>query len=181
MKKKILNKLAFVFIFSFVFCACSSYCSENSNKINQEECTQCTIEDDEYCIYNQCYFDRQYRNLKIMLKLSENQEACIDNIYNNFKTDMEIYCARYTKEKDKLLEMIALDNECYKEQEHIVEDIKKDIKEKYNDFFQDVKEKLCKNQLKTFKCFKKEQKRKIKKILKYAKVYKFPCLNTCNN
>ncbi|MBR2069547.1 MAG: hypothetical protein IJ877_07285 [Candidatus Gastranaerophilales bacterium] len=138
-------------------------------------CEKCKVEDDEYCIYNQCYFDKQYRLLKQELQPNANQENCLDNIYMNFKQDLEILCERYTKEKDKLLDLISKDVKCIKEQKNTVHDIQTDIKEKYKDYLSDTNEILCKNQKKIFKSFKKDQNKKIKKIKKYGAVYKFPC------
>lgn len=158
--------IAFLFI-SFLFSVCSA---ENSKK-----CEKCAIEDDEYCVYNQCYFDKQYRLLKTKLNLIDNQENCLDNIYMNFKEDLEIQCTRYANEKNKLLEMIALDKKCLSEQKNIVKDIQKDIREKYKDYLKDSNEILCRSQKKIFKKFKRRQNRKIKQIKTYGAIYKFPC------
>ncbi len=145
------------------------------NSLPDKNCEKCKVEDDEYCIYNQCYFDKQYRILKTNLTPDKNQENCMDNIYLNFKQDLEILCERYTKEKDKLLSLIAQDFKCYKEQKQTLKDIKQDINEKYKDYLKDTEEILSKNQKKIFKKFKRRQKRKIKLIKKYGAVYKFPC------
>ena len=93
----------------------------------------------------------------------------------NFKQDLEIQCERYAKEKNKLLELIASDNKCIKEQKNIVKDIKSDIKEKYKDYLSDTNRVLSKSQKKEFGKFKKKQKSKIRKIKKYGAIYKFPC------
>ena len=184
-------------IFSFIYSVSSAHADKNCNEMyksecpsNQEQkqiqdsaknqtiskaCEECKVEDDEYCVYNQCYFDKQFRILKTKLSPSENQENCLDNIYLNFKQDLEILCDRYSKEKNKLLEMIALDNKCLKEQKNAVKDIKQDIKEKYKDYLSDTKEILCRNQKKTFRKFKRKQNRKIKEIKKYGAIYKLPC------
>ena len=41
------------------------------------------------------------------------------------------------------------------------------------------KEQLCKNQYSAFRKFQRCEKRKMKKLAKYAKVYKFPCTDCC--
>ena len=145
------------------------------NPLPKENCEKCSVEDDEYCIYNQCNFDKQYRMLKTKLEPDSNQENCLDNIYMNFKQDLEILCERYTKEKDKLLDLISKDVKCIKEQKNTVHDIQTDIKEKYKDYLSETSEILTKSQKKIFKKFKREQNIKIKKIKKYGAVYKFPC------
>jgi len=148
---------------------------EKKNEKRCKKCDTCEIDDDEYCVYNQCYLDKQYRILKTILCLDEKQEQTIDNIYFNFKTDMEILCARYTVEKNKLLDMIAQDDCNYKRQLETVKDLRRSMKESVFEFKSDTRDKLCKNQRKEFKKFTKYQKKKIKKIIKYSAIYKFPC------
>jgi hypothetical protein len=143
-------------------------------------CDKCEIEnDDEYYTYNQCFFDKQYRKMKIKLCLTRRQENCIDKIYRNFKTDMESYYTKYKNEKNKLLEMIECDNDCQKEQRKTLKEIKKETKEKCKELKEDIKDQLCKNQRSDFKKFQKEEKKKMKKIIKYGAIYKFPCVNCC--
>ena len=153
---------------------------DKKNIANEELCDKYKIEnDDEYCIYNQCYFDKHYRKMKKTLCLTRRQENCIDNIYRNFKTDMEKCCAKYRNEKNKLLEMIECDNDCYKEQVKVLKEIRKNVKEKCKDYREEVVDQLCKNQRSDFKKFQKEEKKKMKKIVKYGAIYKFPCVNCC--
>ena len=195
--KNILKKLFSIFILGFLISVSSANCAENSEKLYKSECPspqeckkiqdgaknsldnkkceECILEDDEYCVYNQCYFDKQYRLLKTELSPDKNQENCLDNIYLNFKQDLEILCDKYSKEKNTLLDMIALENEYLKEQKQIVKDIRQDIKEKYKDYLSDTNEILNKYQKKIFKKFKSKQNKKIKQIKKYGAIYKFPC------
>ena len=115
--------------------------------------------------------------MKEELNLSGNQENCIDNIYSNFKTDLEILCARYQCEKEKLLELISNDG-FFSEQRRIVKDIRQDIKEKYKDYVKDVRENLSKKQKKKYNKFIKKQNKKIKTMIKYGAIYKFPCISS---
>ena len=180
---KIKNKIFLFIIFAFLISVSNANPEENSAKTHQNEiskCEKCIVEDDEYCIYNQCYFDKQYRLMKNELQLSESQEECIDNIYQNFKTDLEILCARYQCEKERLLELIAQDG-FYSRQKHLVKDIKQDIKEKYKDYIKDVRNNLCRKQKKKYNKFVRKQKKKIKAIVKYGAIYKFPCSSGCQN
>ena len=144
---------------------------------NDSQCDKCIIEDDEYCIYNECYFDKQYRKLKLELCLSENQEVKLDNIYKIYKLDMETLCNKYKNAKNEILTMIACNNPNWKNRTDNLEKLKEEIKTRYICFEDDIKELLDKCQYKKFKCFKKEQKEKIKLIVKYGAVYKFPCEN----
>jgi hypothetical protein len=144
---------------------------------NNKDCDKCLVEDDEYCIYNECYFDKQFKKLKLELNLSEKQENKIDNIYKIYKLDMEALCAKYSKEKNQILTMIACDNPCWKDKIKNLHELKSEIRVRFICFEDDVKEILDKCQYKKFKCFKKDQKEKIKLIVKYGAVYKFPCEN----
>lgn len=137
------------------------------------------IEDDEYCVYNQCFLDKQYREMKKLLCLTKRQEYCIDNIYRTFKTDMEGMCEKYKCEKNKLLEIIECNKGCFREQKRILKEIKYETKEKIKDYRNDIYDQLCKNQRKDFKKFQRYETRKVKKLAKYCKVYKFPCVNCC--
>lgn len=152
-------------------------------KVNEKPNCKCEddIEDDEYCVYNQCFFDKQYRQMKRFLCLTKRQENCIDNIYRNFKIDMEGMCEKYKCEKNKLLEIIECDKSCFRKQKNILKEIKYETKEKIKDYRNDIYDQLCKNQRKDFKKFQRYEMRKIKKLAKYCKVYKFPCVNCCKN
>ena len=154
-------------------CEKANPCDENST------CDKCSVDDDEYCVYNQCFFDKQYKKMKKELCLTKKQEACIDNIYRSFKTDMEACHAKYRTEKDKLLTMIECNNDCWKDQAKVLKEMKKEAKEKCKQFRDDVKEQLCKNQYSAFRKFQRCEKSKMKKLAKYAKVYKFPCTDCC--
>jgi len=145
----------------------------------RESCDRCSIEDDEYCVYNQCFFDKQFRKMKKELCLSKKQEACIDNIYKNFKIEMEGRCARYRVEKNKLLDMIECGNDCWKEQRNVLKEMRNEAKERCKDFRAEIKEQLCKNQYSDFRKFQRHEKKKMKKIVKYGAVYKFPCTDCC--
>ena len=177
MKKILLGFLISTLFIQFCYAQCEI--NQNCNENTKKNCEKCEITDDEYCIYNQCYFDKHYKKMKKDLCLTRRQETCVDKIYKNFKADMECLCAKYAKEKNKLLDMIECEDDCLKDQVKIVKEIKKETKEKYKDYKEDVKEQLCKNQLSDFRKFQREEKRKIKKIIKYGKVYKFPCTNCC--
>ena len=153
-------------------------CFGNENTSGAKpDCDKCIVEDDEYCVYNECYFDKQYRKLKLQLNLSENQETCLDKIYKIYKLDMENLCAKYQEEKNKILTMIACDNPCWRNKIKNLNNLKNDIKVRFICFEDDIKENLNKCQQKEFKRFKKEQKEKIRLIVKYGAVYKFPCEN----
>ena len=96
-------------------CGCEEQLSDScpcDKKISpcDKKMERCSIEDDEYCTYNQCYFDKQFKKLKNALCLTSKQETCIDTLYKNFKSDMEVYHSRYRVQKNKLLEMIECDN-----------------------------------------------------------------------
>ncbi|MBQ8847825.1 MAG: hypothetical protein IJ003_02675 [Candidatus Gastranaerophilales bacterium] len=155
-----------------------SDCQENTTQI-QKKCDKCTIEDDEYCIYNQCFFDKHYKRMKKALCLSAKQENNIDKIYKCFKTDMENQHLKYRITKNKLLDMLECENDCYKEQIKALKELKKETKEKLKDYKEDIKEQLCKNQYKDYRKFLRHEKRKMKKIVKYSAVYKFPCTDCC--
>ena len=172
-------------------CECKKECEKENqknnckDKINQENnktlCDKYEIEnDDEYCIYNQCYLDKHYRKMKKTLCLTRRQESCIDKLYRNFKIDLEAQCCKYRNEKNKLLEMIDCDKDCQKEQIKTLKEIKKETKEKFKDFKEEIKEHLCKNQRSDYRKFVHCEKKKMKKILKYSAIYKLPCVNCCN-
>lgn len=157
-------------------------CNKNSScatQCNKEHKTyeELDIEDDEYCTYNQCYFDKQYRKLKNSLCLTRRQESCLDNIYRDFKSDMERQCIKYRNAKNQLLETIECDNGCKKEYKNALKEIKKENKAKLKDFDEEIKAQLCKNQKKDYRKFKHHQNKKMRQIVKYATVYKFPCIN----
>ncbi len=139
------------------------------------------IDDDEYCVYNQCFFDRQYRKMKHELCLTRQQENCIDKIYQNFKNDMEGFHARYRVQKNKLLEMIYCGDDCWREQRNLVRDLGKEAKEKLKDYDSEIKEQLCKSQKGDYRRFKRNQKKKMKRIVKYGAIYKLPCSKCCNS
>ncbi len=163
-------------------CACekANPCEEKTNPCEEKTtCDKCSVDDDEYCVYNQCFFDKQYKKMKKDLCLTKKQEACIDNIYKNFKSDMEAHHAKYRMEKDKLLNMIECNNDCWKDQAKVLKEMRKEAKEKCKDFRDEVKEQLCKNQYSDFRKFQRTEKRKMKKLIKYGAVYKFPCTDCC--
>lgn len=165
-------------------CTCdkkTDSCEENSiYKDDKKRCDKCMIDDDEYCVYNECYFDKHYRKMKRELCLTRNQENCIDEIYKKFKSDMEVLHTKYRVQKNRLLEMIECENDCYKDEINNLKDIKRDVKELLADYSKDVKEQLCKNQYSDYRRFKREEKRKMKKIIKYGAVYKLPCVDCCS-
>ena len=53
-------------------CGCAVQCEKKNKKACEQE-----IDDDEYCTYNQCYFDRQFRKMKRALCLTRSQENFI--------------------------------------------------------------------------------------------------------
>ena len=121
-------------------------CKEDTIYKNDKKCDKCLEEDDEYCIYNECYFDKHYRKMKKELCLTRNQENCIDELYKKFKADMEVLQTKYRIQKNKVLENIECENECAKDDINDLKDIKRDIKETISDYSKDVKKHLCKNQ-----------------------------------
>jgi len=189
MKKFLFSFLSFSLILSCAYADCNS-CKNTvapNCKNEKQECqnveqscekNDCFIEDDEYCTYNQCYFDKRYRNLKTTLCLTSKQETCMDTLYKSFKSDMEILHSRYKNQKNKILEAIECQNDCYKEYADELKEIKKDMKERCKTFDSDIKELLCKKQIKKYKKFKNEEKKKMKKINKYSAIHKFPCCRT---
>ena len=170
-------KKIFCFVFLFLFFLNQNCFADCPIDDNQKSCDKCVVDDDEYCVYNQCYFDKQYRKLKLELCLTEEQEKKLDNIYKIYKLDMEVLCAKYQDEKNKILNMIACDNPCWKDKTKNLERLKEDIKVRFICFEDDINEVLDKCQYKKFKSFKREQRQKIKLIVKYGAVYKFPCEN----
>lgn len=140
-----------------------------------QNCDKCTIEDDEYCIFNECYLDRKYRLMKEELRLTSKQENCTDNIYKIYKADMEALCSKYKDKKNKILDMIDCDNPCWKNEIKGLNEIKNDLKERYRCFKEDLSEFLSKKQYSDFISFEKKQKKKFKKIIKYGAIYKLPC------
>ena len=160
----------------FTHC-CFAECNLEKDPKSKQNCDKCVIDDDEYCVYNECYFDKQYRKMKIDLSLSEKQEIYIDNLYKIYKLETEALCAKYAEEKNKILSYIACDNPCWKGKTKNLKRLKNDIKVRYICFEEDITDLLDKCQYKKFKKFKKEQREKIELILKYGAVYKFPCEN----
>lgn len=172
-------------------CGCKNNCEtknkENDCEILQEKQKNCEkdkspccskeIDDDEYFTYNQCFFDKRYRKMKRALCLTNRQEKCADNIYHTFKLDMEKLHEKYICQRDNLLKTYECCCGDDKEYKSNLKEIKKETKERLKDFREDIRELLCKNQLKDFRKFQRCEKRKMKKIAKYSKVYKFPCMD----
>ena len=126
MKKIFLTLLSISLLGSFCLAdCCPTQKEENSCPKKSEYKEKCATEDDEYCVYNQCYFDKHFKKMKKELCLTKKQETCIDKIYKNFKNTMETKHEKYRKEKNKLLEMIECNNDCYKNQIKVVKEIKK--------------------------------------------------------
>jgi len=155
-----------------------SFCEENVEKY-KKTCDKCEIEDDEYCVYNQCYFDKHYRKMKKYLCLTPEQEECIDNLYKSFKIDMEALYLKNQNSKNKLLNLIECEHKCYKEQKRIVQDLKDEFKAKLSDYNDEVKQSLRKEQKTRYSKFIRYEKRKMKKIIKYSAIYKLPCVDCC--
>ena len=173
-------------------CGCKKQCEDKNEKnckknspCSKSSCTkdidqELMADDDEYCVYNQCYFDKQFRDLKRFLCLTRRQEMCIDNLYRDFKADMERLCAKYRCCKNELLEIIECEKGCEKDKKAALKEIKKEQKAKLKDFDEEIKEQLCKNQRGDYRKFKRQEVRKMRKIIKYAKIYKFPCVKCCS-
>ena len=66
---------------------------------------------------------------------------------------MEVLCAKYQDEKNKILNMIACDNPCWKDKTKNLERLKEDIKVRFICFEDDINEVLDKCQYKKFKSF----------------------------
>lgn len=152
------------------------YCKDDCKSKNNDKYL---ISDDEYCIYNQCFFDKQYRKMKKELCLSDEQEKCIDIIYKKFKSDMEILYTKYRIQKNILLDKLACGNDCIDEDVENLKDIRRYFKENLKDYKSNLKLQLCKEQCKKFNKFIRHEKRTMKKIIKYGAVYKFPCTKCC--
>ena len=180
MKKIFLTLLSISLLGSFCLADCCTTQKDNNPCPQKEEYKEkCAIEDDEYCVFNECYFDKHFKKMKKELCLSKKQETCIDKIYKDFKRTMESKHEKYRKEKNKLLEMIECNNDCYKNQIKVVKEIKKEIKECCKQFREDIKEQLCKSQYGNYRKFLRNEKRKMKKIIKYGAIYKLPCKDCC--
>ena len=149
---------------------------ENCQK-DKSPCCDEEIDDDEYFTYNQCFFDKRFRKMKRILCLTSRQEKCADTLYHTFKLDMEKLHEKYQKERDCLLKVYECCCGSDKEHKSNLKEIKKETKERCKEFREDIKELLCKNQLKDFRKFQRCEKRKMKKIAKYSKIYKFPCID----
>lgn len=172
-------------------CRCKNNCEAKNKENNCENlqdkqkncqkdkspCCLEEIEDDEYFTYNQCFFDKRYRKMKRTLCLTNRQEKCADNIYHTFKLDMEKLYEKYKCERDNLLKVYECCCGSEKEFKRNLKEIKRETKECCADFRAEIKELLCKNQLKDFRKFQRCEKRKMKKIAKYSKIYKFPCID----
>lgn len=169
MKKFFVITFLSIFLFSNLI-----YAKEINQEVKKENCSKCTIEDDEYCIYNECYLNNHFRNLKKILCLTEKQEKEMDNVYQSYKEDIGNYFTKYRIQKNKILEQI----ECQEKYNCcILKNIKKDMKDRTKSFELDIKDILCKNQFKDFKKQKRIEIKIFKKILKYGKIYKLPCNN----
>ena len=115
--------------------------------------------------------------LKEELFPSQKQEDKLDNIYKIYKLDMEALCAKYKDEKNQILTMIACDDPRWKDKIKTINRLKEQIRTRFICFEDDISEVLNKCQYKKFKRFKRKQEEKIKLIVKYGAVYKFPCEN----
>ena len=166
--KLIIKSFIFFFIIFFLLLSCIA-------QENDQKCDSCKTDDDEYCIYNQCYFDKQYRLLKNNLNLNSNQENDLDNIYLNYKQDLEIQCDKYIKYKNELLNLIANNEKHLKQEKNNVRYIKKDIQEKHKDYLASSRNVLNRKQKRTFNKFNRSEKRKIRQIKRYGAIYKYPC------
>lgn len=155
------------------------FCEDSFYEKYKKHCDKCSIEDDEYCVYNECYLDKHFKKMKKALCLSEVQEECIDRIYKNFKIDYENYCLKYKIAKNRLLDLIECEHCGYKSQKKVVKEMRIEFKEKIKDYNDDIKQELCKKQKSIYRRFLKAEKRKMKKIIKYGTIYKFPCTNCC--
>ena len=153
-----------------------------NNNLNCDLCPEDSIiDDDEYFVYNECYFDKKYRKLKLSLCLDEIQEEHIDNIYRNFKADMENLHLKYRISKNNLLDFLECncskkDINCAK---YELKEIKHFAKEKLKDYREDLNDNLSSKQKRELRKFIRNEKKKTKKILKFASVYKLPCANCC--
>ena len=139
------------------------------------------LDDDEYCVYNECYFDKNYRNLKKQLCLSITQENDLDSLYRQLKSDFEYLYSGYKTHKNHVLDKIACNNQLYMDEVFKLSDIKHEMKSRINKFKKDVLFILNGKQIKVFKCVLKNEKYKMKKILKYGAIYKFPCTKNVIN
>lgn len=181
-----MKKIFVALICSFILCGtCFASCScdkPNCDNTCQKEntCPSSPLEDDEYAVYNECYFDKSFKRVKKELCLTKQQEAQINIIYKNFKMDMEQQHLKYRNAKNKLLEMIACNNDCWKEQRKVLKEIKKETKQKAIAFRDNFKDELCKNQYSDFRRIQRQEKTKLKRIVKYGKIVKFPCVDCCN-
>ncbi len=151
----------------------SDNCLNQSDKASQ--CDKCLTDDDEYCIYNQCYSDKHFRWMKKKLCLTSQQECNIDSIYKKFKSDMEVLCSRYRVQKNRVLDMIERSDKYYKEEAYELKELRIQMKNRVNRFKHDVKYQLCQNQYKAFRKFIRQEKRRLKRIKKYGAIYKLPC------
>jgi len=191
--KKIILSLLVLPLFSLISFAECCDCQKidecgckNKKKQEQSECikdnnaSDCLdIDDDEYYTYNQCYFDKHFKEMKKTLCLTQSQERAVDNVYKCFKKDMEQQHSKFRVERAKLLKMIECNQDCYKNQKQILKEIKKDTKELCKCFREDIEEILCKKQQKDFRKFLRKEKKHMRKIIRYSFVVKLPCEDCC--
>ncbi len=189
MRKTILSLMTLTLLSNITFAECclpqndKTPCYKTPETVEctkKPTCDKCIVDDDEYCVYNECYFDKHFRMMKTRLCLTEKQECNIDLIYKKFKSDMESLHFRYKLQKNKVLTMVECQDKCYKEEAQELKEIQKEIKNRVKCFRKDVKSQLCKSQYKAFRKFNRQEKRRVKRIVKYGAIYKFPCKNCCN-
>ena len=190
MKKTILSTMTLLLLSNITLADCctppveKTPCYKASDNIECDKsqkptCEKCIVDDDEYCIYNECYFDKHFRMMKTRLCLTEKQECNIDLLYKKFKSDMENLHSRYRLQKNRVLKMVECSDKCYKEEAQELKEIRKEMKNRTKCFRKDVKSQLCKSQYKAFRKFNRQEKRRVKRIIKYGAIYKFPCKNCC--
>lgn len=126
---------------------------------------------------NKCFFDNQFKDMKKALCLSPQQEDSINGIYDRYKNQMQILHDQAKCRQEKLCKMIneCADNASIKAQKEELKDIRDEAREQYKCFIKEVKEQLCKDQIKSFNKFNRQERSKMRKLAKYCMSPKFPC------
>lgn len=130
---------------------------------------------------NECFFDNQFLEMKKVLCLNPQQEACIDNIYARYKNQMQIFYNQARSKQKCLCEAInnCADKSVIRQYKRDLKDLRKETKEQYKCFTKEIKQQLCKDQVKSLNKFNRQEKSKMKKLGKYCIKPVFPCSAPC--
>lgn len=192
-----MKKTLFLALSATIICNCaySAPCSINVpiNKCDngckqyniEQQCKKDVVEpckEREFKDQNKCFFDKKFKEMKKILCLNPQQETNIDCIYDRYKNQMEILHNKMKHERECLCKMIntCADNATIRAHKRELKDIERDVKAQYKSFCKEIKEQLCKDQVKTLNRYHRQEKSKMRKLGKYCLVPKFPCDCGCN-